>query len=106
MANPLGSHVGSLSLTVLWYTEGDGEDRGVRFRLLPTTPLERVMRAWCDQNQVAMAEVCFVWNRRFVFRDGTMVSLNMLNENGPVITAAPLRPDPEAPLHRGPETNG
>ena len=100
MANPPTSSVGQVLLGVAWHTDGEEEGRLIKFSLLPTTPLDRVMAAWCHHNQVERAAVCFVWNRRFVEGDDTMESLNMLSENEPVITAMPL-----GTRYRSPEEN-
>ena len=92
MANPADfAFAGRLPLTVRWYPDGSVATPEIRFMLLPTTPLDRVMRSWCQEHNLPRAGVEFAWNWQLVFGGDTMQSLGMLNDNSPVLLAALVR---------------
>ena len=51
----------------------------VYFRLLSTTPLSRLVTAYCDRQQLARASVCFKFNEQVIEDTHTPEALEMVD---------------------------
>ncbi|CAE7197665.1 unnamed protein product [Symbiodinium sp. CCMP2456] len=77
--------------------EAEGADglNELRFNMRLSTPLAKMMQAWCDHNQVPMEDAAFLLGTVVLKPEDTLHSLGCRDEEEVVVRAVP-RADPEA----------
>lgn len=64
-------------LSVVVVAQGSDGPSEVRFMQKASTPLAKLMAAWCEHHDIPEGEACFIWNGRTVFAEETVTMLGV-----------------------------